>query len=250
MRKIGLYYPYIHFRSESWLLAAALYWPKLARIVPEGFPLRDSNDVQQLSDELGFIINVAPEPAVKSLTPNFLDLLGEYGDRLRHRYGLDQLLKEYQERGTTPHPRVERLHSMSTERPWFESPKPLGESADAGDDVDADSLAAVYVSQIDPRVREALCDLRLAAWPVSTWELGRDRDEDWVGMRHEMAWIYMCALTEEIARRNALTPVTDQEEAQAFTSGWTLSQRWLSKPEHGKSSPNHQELGHSCQLTT
>jgi hypothetical protein len=32
--RFGLYYPYINFRSDSWLKVAALYWPKMARIVP------------------------------------------------------------------------------------------------------------------------------------------------------------------------------------------------------------------------
>jgi hypothetical protein len=35
--KMGVYYPYIHFRDEAWLKVAALYWPKLTRIVPPGY---------------------------------------------------------------------------------------------------------------------------------------------------------------------------------------------------------------------
>ncbi|MFF4398613.1 hypothetical protein [Streptomyces sp. NPDC001480] len=39
---MGLYYPYIHFRGEQWLKLAALYWPRIARVVPDGYTVRDS----------------------------------------------------------------------------------------------------------------------------------------------------------------------------------------------------------------
>jgi hypothetical protein len=42
VQRIGLYYPYVHFRDEQWLKAAALYWPGLARVVPTGFPVADT----------------------------------------------------------------------------------------------------------------------------------------------------------------------------------------------------------------
>jgi hypothetical protein len=34
VRKIALYYPYIHIRDDNWLKAAALYWPRIARLAP------------------------------------------------------------------------------------------------------------------------------------------------------------------------------------------------------------------------
>jgi hypothetical protein len=37
---IGLYYPFIHFRDESWLKLTSLYWDRMGRIVPEGYGLR------------------------------------------------------------------------------------------------------------------------------------------------------------------------------------------------------------------
>ena len=30
---VALYYPYIHFRNWAWIKVAALYWPRVARIV-------------------------------------------------------------------------------------------------------------------------------------------------------------------------------------------------------------------------
>ena len=40
---IGLYYPFIHFRDESWLKLTSLYWDRMGRIVPEGYGLRDND---------------------------------------------------------------------------------------------------------------------------------------------------------------------------------------------------------------
>ncbi|MFF0476378.1 DUF6236 family protein [Streptomyces sp. NPDC004284] len=52
MQRIGLYYPYIRCRAERRLKLTALYWPKLARAVPEGYPVADS-DVTDQADSHG-----------------------------------------------------------------------------------------------------------------------------------------------------------------------------------------------------
>ncbi len=52
---IGLYYPHITFPSDAWVKLAAFYWDKLGRIVPPGYQHRDSDTVQRLQGELGFV---------------------------------------------------------------------------------------------------------------------------------------------------------------------------------------------------
>lgn len=42
MSDIALYHPHFHFEDEGWLKAAALYWPKIARIVPAHCRPRDA----------------------------------------------------------------------------------------------------------------------------------------------------------------------------------------------------------------
>ncbi|WP_405868153.1 hypothetical protein OG407_49790 [Streptomyces sp. NBC_01515] len=54
MQRIGLYYPYIHFRDEQWLKLAALYWPQIARAVPRDYQVRDSRTAAILADQLDF----------------------------------------------------------------------------------------------------------------------------------------------------------------------------------------------------
>ena len=73
MQRIGLYYPYVHFRNERWIKAAALYWPGLARVVSPGFPVTDPDLVTALRDGLdGFVTDVDPREAAAAVAPAFL----------------------------------------------------------------------------------------------------------------------------------------------------------------------------------
>jgi hypothetical protein len=45
----ALYYPYVHFKNDAWVKLSALYWDKLKRIVPEGYPTEDSATVRGLA---------------------------------------------------------------------------------------------------------------------------------------------------------------------------------------------------------
>ncbi|WP_371502957.1 DUF6236 family protein [Kitasatospora sp. NBC_00374] len=82
MREIALYYPYIQFRDERWLKAAALYWPRMARVIPDGYPVADTDTVRVLTDELGFIVPVPPDAAARAVAPLFLGILNAHQDRL------------------------------------------------------------------------------------------------------------------------------------------------------------------------
>jgi hypothetical protein len=76
--KIGLYYPYIHIRDEQWLKLAALYWPRLARVLPHDFPVPDSETVRTLVDELDFIMPVEPGPTAAAVAPRFLEVIDRH----------------------------------------------------------------------------------------------------------------------------------------------------------------------------
>ena len=84
---IGLYYPFIHFRDESWLKLTSLYWDRMGRIVPEGYSLRDNDTVRQFKDS-GYIRNFHPGGAQARPGLAFRELLAAHGDQLRERYGL------------------------------------------------------------------------------------------------------------------------------------------------------------------
>src|SRR5258708_7667867 len=84
---IGLYYPLIHFPHDSWIKLAALYWDKLGRIVPADYPLNDSDTVQKLQEELGFVENFTPnENDTARVASEFCKLLDQYSDKLKRYY--------------------------------------------------------------------------------------------------------------------------------------------------------------------
>ncbi len=86
--RAALYYPYIHVRDETWLKHAALYWPRLARLWPEGYPGVDSPAVNVLRHELKWIVDVDPGWAAQQAAAPFLDLVGTHAPELRQRFGL------------------------------------------------------------------------------------------------------------------------------------------------------------------
>ncbi|WP_330309805.1 MULTISPECIES: DUF6236 family protein [unclassified Streptomyces] len=87
LQRIGLYYPYVNFRDEQWLKTAALYWPQLARIVPDRFPVTDSDTARALTAELDFVVPVEPSSSALGVSSVFLDVIAAHADDLRQRYG-------------------------------------------------------------------------------------------------------------------------------------------------------------------
>src|SRR5437763_2190619 len=87
--KLGLYYPFIQFRNDSWLKLAALYWDRIGRIVPPGYRLQDSETVLQLQGELGFVTNLVPPlGAMDSVAREFLELIEDRGAELSDLYSV------------------------------------------------------------------------------------------------------------------------------------------------------------------
>ena len=80
----GLYYPYFHIRDDRWLKAAALYWPKIVRIVPDSYETQDSDTAKALADD--FIVKMPPGGSVEAIAPLFTDLIANHASELRERY--------------------------------------------------------------------------------------------------------------------------------------------------------------------
>ena len=93
MHEIALYHPRIHFPSDAWVKTAALYWTKIARIVPGEFEPQDSRAVNELSDEIGFVVNVTPDPQRHITHPVFDELcvfIEHNREAMLSRYGISQ----------------------------------------------------------------------------------------------------------------------------------------------------------------
>lgn len=208
---IALYHPYIHVRDDTWLKYAALYWPKLSRLRPQGYSTHDSDVAQRLQDE-GWLIDIAPEPAASRVQQLFHELLDQFSLPVRRRYSLDRITKwQPQQRFT---------------RSTFNS-YPLLD--------DVPNAAYVHHSKISSELSEQLLTVRLAV-------TANGRNGPWLGMHPDLASIYSYVLSEQVAKDNHLHLVTDQESTHSIMFGWTterlaealLDERLASTPQPGE----------------
>lgn len=196
--RLGLYYPFIQFRSDSWLKLAALYWDRVGRIVPPGYMLQDSDTVRRLQDELGFVTNLTPYASqIDSVSSQFLELLAERGPELTDVYGIHGAAL------TGPGP-----ISQSWPPPWsnvappFGGPQwhvPVDPSLVPGADP---RLSYIYANgKMTPQLESALIDAGLSV-PVRAHGL--------IGMHPQLAFVYMHALASKMAS-SVMCPLTDDD---------------------------------------
>src|ERR1035438_2691151 len=195
-QRIGLYYPYLHF-PDNWLKIAALYWPRMGRIAPGRLHLNDSDTVRALSDELDFVVNVAPGPAATQLTSALMKVVEDHYDEFRALYSLPEnpVIMSDACGPTWPNPQ-----QIATD--WrVRNPGELRAAAE---------VVALHKAKFDRSLFQTLSDAGLA------FESG-----NWYGLHPELAWLYICALADELARINLLTPTTDQIVAHVESLSWT-----------------------------
>lgn len=202
----ALYYPDIHVRDDKWLKYAALYWPKMARLRPTGYPTDDSAVARVLQDEARWLIDITPPAwAAAEVGQPFLQLINAHRAALRDRFGLDRIqlwssgLPARSIGWSNIHP-VGRL---------------IGHAAGGYAERLDPALGYIHVSKVDWTVVEMLEDSGLAV-------IQPGRGGDWVGMHPELASAYVCALTERIVTENRLHPVTNQLLPHTALSDWTL----------------------------
>lgn len=195
-QRFGIYYPYLHF-ADSWLKVAALYWPRMSRIVPPGLNLSDSPIVRALTDELNFTVNVAPGHAAEELTITLVNTLYSHGSELRDRYSVSS----------------NATITSNWCNPSWPDPERMANDWRVRSSVELEGAAtviALHAGKAEDDLWEMLSDAGLAV-----------RSGDWWGLHPELAWLYMCALTDKLARRNALIPTTDQYIAHVESLAWT-----------------------------
>jgi hypothetical protein len=207
VQSMGLYYPFIRFRNWDWVKVAVLYWPKIARIVPDGyqqsFPYEGNPEFTELQSELDFIVDIRPGVSVDAVSGKFLELLADHESDLQRLYRIrddESDLVGHQPPIHTP------LPSWAANTPAVPN------------ELSPHGTTEVHVAELSEEARQALIDADLAAFPV----LGADGTSNWVSMRAELAWAYKCLLSEDVAHRNSLEPTTDQAAADALTGQWSV----------------------------
>jgi hypothetical protein len=168
--------------------------------------------VEMLQGELGFVVDHSPASAAQAMVDSFTELVSTLPAERLSAWRLPRELA-----GRDP-------HEMSLPQP----PGPLEAVEDscvpefehygprewAGPDqlaerISTGALAGVHTSEVAPELATVLLDTELAVPARGAW----------YAMHPQLAWIYKCRLTEELARRNNLVATTDQLSAHAVMSG-------------------------------
>jgi hypothetical protein len=185
----GLYYPYIQFKSDAWLKLTALYWDNMARIVPDRFPLADSDDVKKLVYEDGYVLQRSPKPLeLEAVGRSFEALINLHGDALAQRYSLDH-------EGEWP---IDKVTAMT---------EPQGNPR----------LGYVYPTKLTPTLDSALRTARLAEYGPSHPDVG-------LGMHPRLADVYMLTLARVIAKSSGYEPVTDETRNHIGVAACTVEE--------------------------
>jgi hypothetical protein len=250
----ALYYPYFNVRDERWLKIAALYWPRMVRLVPDGFAGADTPAMRELTSELGFIERHSPGASVDCIAPLMTQLITEHGPPLLEAYG----------------PRVERVG------PEQESPR---QARSRGYDPSSrQQLAALHKGQIHPDVISVLIEGGLALdWDTSARALSdllgsRDslltleqqrkaqsllhagygsrpdqhrplNEHDWLVMDATLIAAYTSLVAEDYANANRLSLTTDRADMYALTNNLSshgLAAALLDHPAPAKKSAGSQ----------
>ncbi|HJQ00566.1 MAG TPA: DUF6236 family protein [Jatrophihabitans sp.] len=212
--KVGLYYPFIQFRDDNWLKLAALYWDKVARIVPPGYRPQDSATVQQLCNDLDFVQPLAPSlAAMDAVSQDFIELVAEHAALLNSLYGIPNGLlldggandkvfgrespfQQWPAGQQWPAPWLNAPFIPSVTQQWRATIDPsLADGADS-------RLAYIFSEgKMAPQLAGVLLENGLAT-PVTNHGL--------IGLHPQLAFVYMHALAAEMAS-NAIQPLTDDD---------------------------------------
>lgn len=188
MRDIALYYRHIHVRDDAWLKAAALYWPKMARLTPAGYPKYDSHTARKLADELNFFLNINPKQHAPRVANQFCDFVRQNRQALQSRYSVPD-----DEDPDGPYERDgELLHR-------------------AGGTIA--TLHWIHLDKVTWQLRDELLGSGL----------GVEVRGNWIAVKPELATVYAAALADVVARDNDLAVVTDEPEVHGTLNGWDVS---------------------------
>ncbi|MGW2291247.1 DUF6236 family protein [Streptomyces phaeochromogenes] len=224
MSDVALYFPYVNLPGDTWVKAAALHWPQLGRIRPNGYyRLRDSDTVKRLRDELDFIVDVTAHFTRESWVDDdvvarvnlgrppehwwmrvagqvdalFYDFLDTHKGELIPRYGAEAL-------------GVESLDTWHV----YDELLPLDPQ-----------LEVVHPDKMSRGLAHELAQVGLLVSRHYQWRRASDGkviNVSDLAMHRRLAGVYLAVLADVVARENQMTPLTDQPMACAGTSGWTV----------------------------
>lgn len=187
MQEPGLYFPFIHVRDDDWLRGAALYWPWIERLSPDGYRKHDTQTAQEFV-EAGVLRDQDPGWLIDyHLQWDLFEALRRNRRRLQADFS------------------IQRAYQDWDGRPWG-TPE---------NSAHAEQLGWIHFSKISPDVEDYLVRHDLAA--RGRGSVRTMRDDEWIGLHPALTGAYMTALTGQIGVRYARQPVTDQTDLRTAT---------------------------------
>ncbi|MFF3699218.1 DUF6236 family protein [Streptomyces sp. NPDC002221] len=209
MQRIGLYYPYIHFRSEEWLKVAALYWPRMARVVPDRFVPADAGVSLALKDGLDFVVDVSPREAIDAVLPMFREVFSVDSHTMRRRYGNKLRERPVRQPGRQPMMRYDAYDGATFLWPQGGGGPGLGPD-----------LVPVHWGEVAYGELESM---GLMVPGIADNVDVDGRRSRWAAMDPSLAWIWKRVLVDELARRTGYLPVTDQPVLHPYSGEWSAA---------------------------
>lgn len=223
---LGLYYPTMLIRDDTWLRSAFLGWSKITRIAPSAHVWGDAEIVRRLVDEVGFITSNAPSAEeLQGVATEFANIITHYSgtpimNQLRICDHEGQLL-----------PEVSGSHSPFSNAPVPPGPHLsyilTGASSDGG-------------GKVSRMLEELLRERHLA----ESWHDSRNA---YIGVHPRLAWAYMSRLTQIMAQNRRFCPLTDVPDVHTagFFDDLASMTRYLlgeRMPQHFSTSSGHDAL--------
>jgi hypothetical protein len=181
---IALYYPWMHFQSDDWVKLALLTWDGVARVRPPDLPPRDSAVVREVTAETDLIIDLVPGwHDLEVVDDTFTEVMTGHRKEISKRFRHD---------GQQP-PSDGFAMAASNTGGTYAPTDPRSFWVYCGDSDAGSKIARGLAS--------TLVDHELAVRSPD--------DRAWLGMRPELASIYLAVLADAMGRHNSLSPTTD-----------------------------------------
>ena len=199
----AIYYPYIHLTNKNWLKQALLFWDKVSRIVPAGFEPHDTEDVIQLRNETGFVLDHSPEDW--TIADAFHDFSTHLDTLLHSEHFLrDVARRRFRDYDYMPPELRDRIfHDADFRREVLL-------------EVTRGSGSHIHIRKMSPELVAKLAALGLALPGEREWE-------GWIKIDSGIGYSYMTYLARSISSANGMAVVTDLSSAYcdsvAFAGG-------------------------------
>ena len=191
-----LYYPYAR-PDENWLKRSLLYWDRVTLIRPPG-----------LADSMG-----APGPVEAAVIRHLPDFFNTIRPDEIELMPLSAALSEIMSRGA-----LEDRYGKAARSRLPHSNAPRSAALRRADPRLVWIYAGYYDGKFDAGVVTKLLELGLAE------ERNDRRDRPWLGLHPTFAAVYMGALADQIARRRALTPFTEDDDVHRAAGSGDLNE--------------------------